>query len=151
MYNVQLFNDIFLQTFTNPKNIGDFGALQAGEYSDQLSMPGTRKGDMAARKYYNQIRINGISFSPTGGRWIAATNEGLLAFSSEVADTFDPIGADVKVTPDNIKLALKYKEYDVALAMSLRLNMEEHLRETTSSVPFDNSKYLLKFISFLSS
>jgi periodic tryptophan protein 2 len=90
---------------------------------------------MAARRYQNEIRVTSLKFAPNGKSWAAATTEGLLLFGTQNFVMFDPIDADVTVTPQGVKEALESDDFNTALMMSLRLNMHDLIKQVVESIP----------------
>ena len=135
------------QEFLNSKNLTEAGPSELfddqGENSDledriDRTIPGAARGDLSARKSRPEIRVTGITFSPTGRSFAAATTEGLLLFSLDNTLTFDPFDLDVDVTPANTVAALKGGDYLKALVMAFRLNEKYLIQQTYEGVPVDS-------------
>jgi periodic tryptophan protein 2 len=139
------------QSYIHRRNLSDFGNMSLVEDRDapdgnKSSLPADlqRKKDLSLRTYTNDIRVTSLRFSPTGERWGATTSEGLLLFSSELEETFDPLNATTSVTPENVKSALVNGQFDVAVVMALQLNMDDVIKDTLNAVPFSTSKWRLE-------
>ena len=50
----------------------EFGSLALVDQEEgrDVSLPGVKKGDMAARHWKPEVRVSSIQFSPTGKRYI---------------------------------------------------------------------------------
>ncbi|KAI9679168.1 MAG: hypothetical protein M1822_007378 [Bathelium mastoideum] len=135
--------------FLNSRNLTEAGprglidtAGDASDLEDRLDegLPGSKKGrnvDAAKRRTRPEIRVPGISFSPTARSFAAASTEGLLIYSLDAQSqtTFDPLDLDVQTTPQEAIKELERKEYLKALLMAFRLNDAGLLRRVYQSVP----------------
>ncbi|KAH3665460.1 hypothetical protein OGAPHI_003644 [Ogataea philodendri] len=119
--------------FLNSKNMTDAGAMELidddGELSDledrrraDSMLPGSNRGDLAARSTRPEIRVTSVQFSPTANAFACASTEGLLVYSVDESLVFDPFDLDVDVTPEATLAVLKDGEYMTALVMAFRLN-----------------------------
>uniref|UniRef100_A0A1B6D3H1 Small-subunit processome Utp12 domain-containing protein n=1 Tax=Clastoptera arizonana TaxID=38151 RepID=A0A1B6D3H1_9HEMI len=131
--------------FIDRRKMTEFGNAALIEKREQLeggnktiSLPGVKSGDMAARAIKPEIRIYSLQFSPTGQAWAAVSTEGLLIYSLDGANLFDPFQLDISITPDSIRQTLYQQEYSKALMMSLRLNEQFLVQEVVESVPPKN-------------
>ncbi|KAF8253141.1 WD40 repeat-like protein [Wilcoxina mikolae CBS 423.85] len=141
------------QEFLNSKNLTEAGPMELiddqGEASDledriDRTLPGASRGDMSARKVCPEIRVTGISFSPTGRSFAAATTEGLLIYSLDNTMLFDPFDLDVDVTPATTLYALKEeKDYLKALVMAFRLNEKYLIHQVYESTPVDDVPFVV--------
>ncbi|PBP23155.1 Periodic tryptophan protein 2 [Diplocarpon rosae] len=134
------------QEFLNSKLMTEAGPLglidEQGEASDledriDRTLPGsTRGGDPSVRKRMPEIRVTDVDFSPAGRSFCAASTEGLLIYSLDMAPMFDPIDLDIDVTPASTLSTLKHeKDYLKALVMAFRLNEPSLLRQVFESIP----------------
>ncbi len=80
-------------------------------------------------------------FTP-GRAWSAATTEGLLTYSLDVAMVFDPYDLAMDVTPESTKQVLDNREFAKALMLSFRLNEQDLILHVVESVPPQDSKYI---------
>jgi periodic tryptophan protein 2 len=128
-----------VQAFIHRKKMTEFGNIDLiedrDESGDKLPLPGVRKGDMASRRYQNEIRVTALKFSPNGKSWAAATTEGLLIYGTQNFVMFDPIDADITVTPKGVEDAVKRKKFNTALMMSLQLNIHDLIRKVVEATP----------------
>jgi periodic tryptophan protein 2 len=140
------------QEFLNSKNLTEAGPMELiddqGEASDledriDRTLPGASRGDMSARKVRPEIRVTGVSFSPTGRSFAAATTEGLLIYSLDNTMLFDPFDLDVDVTPATTLHALKEKDYLKALVMAFRLNEKYLIHQVYESTPVDDVPFVV--------
>ncbi|CAJ0641939.1 2030_t:CDS:2 [Entrophospora sp. SA101] len=145
-----------IQEFLNSKNMTEAGPLnlidETGNLSDledrlDVSLPGTQKGDLSARKTLPEIRSKSIKFSPTGRTWAAATTEGLLIYSLDETLLFDPFDLEIDITPFSVLETLKSKEYLKALVMAFRLNELYIIHQVYESVPPDSIEFIVKDLS----
>lgn len=98
------------------------------------TLPGVLKGDMSSRRLQPEIRVNSLQFSPTGQTWAAASSEGLVVYSLESHDLFDPFQLECNVTSERICQASSNKEHTKALILSLRLNEPELICQVMEAV-----------------
>ncbi|CAG7724348.1 unnamed protein product [Allacma fusca] len=138
--------------FVNHRKMTEFGNSDLIEdrddnFADKMRLPGVKKGDMAARVFKPEVRVSSVKFCPTGRSWSATTTEGLLMYSCDVQFMFDPLGADENVTPASIKNVLLNEQYDNALMMALRLNVDQNIREVVESVPGTHTEAVCQSLS----
>ena len=79
-----------------------------------------------------------------GRSWSAATTEGLLTYSLDVAMVFDPFDLAIDVTPGNIRNILQKGEFLKALMSSFRLNEQELILQVVETIPSQDSWVLIK-------
>jgi len=149
-----------LLTEAGPIDLLD-GAGEASDLEDRIdkSLPGASRGDMSARKARPEIRVTGLSFSPTGRSFAAASTEGLLIYSLDHVVIFDPFDLDVDVTPATTLSTLRdEKDYLKALVMAFRLNERYLIHQVYEAIPQQDIKlvvrdlplvYLSKLIHFV--
>ncbi|KAG0637239.1 WD40-repeat-containing domain protein [Tuber brumale] len=156
------------QEYLNSKLLTEAGPIDllddAGEASDlgdrvDRSLPGASRGDMSARKARPEVRVTGLSFSPTGRSFAAASTEGLLIYSLDHVLIFDPFDLDVDVTPATTLSTLRdKKDYLKALVMAFRLNERYLIHQVYEAIPQQDIKlvvrdlplvYLSKLIRFV--
>lgn len=132
------------QEFLNSKNLlegGPAGLIdttgEASDLEDRLdnSLPGAKKGDAASRRLAPEVRVPGVSFSPTGRAFCAASTEGLLVYSLDASIAFDPFDLDLDITPQSTLATLQKKEFLKALVMCFRLNNAKLLTKVYRSIP----------------
>lgn len=132
------------QEILNSKNMTEAGALelidQQGEAEDledriDRTLPGAARGDLSVRKTRPEIRVTGISFSPTGRSFAASSTEGLLVYSLDNVVAFDPFDLDLDITPKNILSTLNKGDYAQALVMAFRLNEGALLHRVFEHIP----------------
>ncbi|KAK7082129.1 U3 snoRNP protein [Halocaridina rubra] len=100
-----------------------------------IKLPGTRQGDMSLRSFRPEVTVTSLSFSNTGRSWAATSSEGLLIYSLDDDDLFDPIFLDVSNTPSAVRQKLKQREYSAALLMALQLNIKSLKQEVIETIP----------------
>lgn len=132
------------QEFLNSKNLlegGPAGLIdttgEASDLEDRLdhSLPGAKRGDAASRRAAPEVRVPGVSFSPTGRAFCAASTEGLLVYSLDASMSFDPFDLDVDITPQSTLATLNKGEHLHALIMCFRLNSAPLLTKVYRAVP----------------
>ena len=94
-----------------------------------------RGADLSTRRVRPEIRVTSVQFSPTASAFAAASTEGLLIYSADQVELFDPFDLDVDVTPESTLECLKDKEYLNALVMSFRLNEEYLINKVYEEIP----------------
>jgi len=136
------------------KNMTEFGSLDLmdadfGEDEEEdtrrrtdKSMPGATKGDLSDRSLRPVARTKSITCAPTGRAWAAATTEGIVIYSLDHTLLFDPLDLDIDITPANIQLALKNKEFLKALVMSFRLNEKEIITKVLEAIPTNEIQFV---------
>ncbi|KAI8972105.1 WD40-repeat-containing domain protein [Pilobolus umbonatus] len=153
------------QEILNSKKMTEFGSIDDmdSEGSDKeerydRSLPGTRVGDLSARKSRREVKSNAVRFSPTGRSWAAATTEGLTIYSLDEDILFDPFDLEMDITPDAVLEALSEKEYLTSLCMAFRLNEKPLIHTVFEKIPPDSvslvcqgmpEKYLFKLLNFI--
>ena len=80
-----------------------------------------------------------------GRAWSAATTEGLLTYSLDVAMVFDPYDLAIDVTPESIKDVLDNKEFANAMMLSFRLNEQDWIIRVVESIPPQDSEHIFVF------
>ncbi|KAL2760510.1 hypothetical protein ACRALDRAFT_1025529 [Sodiomyces alcalophilus JCM 7366] len=134
------------QEFLNSKLLTEAGPEDMiddqGEESDRenrkdRSLPGSKRGgDPSARKRMPEVRVTGLSFSPAGDAFCAASTEGLLVYSVDNLRNFDPFDLDMEVTPASTLEVLDQKDYLKALVMAFRLNETSLLQRVFLAIPY---------------
>jgi periodic tryptophan protein 2 len=153
------------QEMLNSKHMKEFGSLEEWEdegsdREDRIdrSLPGTRTGDLSARKTRPEVKSKAVRFSPTGRAWTAATTDGLMIYSLDEDILFDPFDLEIDITPETVVETLGEKEYLKALCMAFRLNEKPLIHTVFEAIPSDSvelvcqnmpEKYLLKLLSFV--
>lgn len=100
------------------------------------SLPGSKRGgDPSARKRRPEVRVTGVSFSPAGDAFCAASTEGLLIYSIDNTHQFDPFDLDIEITPASTLAVLDQKDYLKALVMAFRLNEASLLKRVFYTIP----------------
>ena len=122
---------------------------QQGDASDvedriDRSMPGARRGDKATRRQRPEVRVPAIAFSPTGRGFCAASTEGLLVYSLDNAQQFDPFDLDINITPTSTLESLAKKDYLRALAMAFHLNETSLIRRVYEEIDFSDVEMTVK-------
>ncbi|KAK2072182.1 hypothetical protein P8C59_006553 [Phyllachora maydis] len=101
------------------------------------SLPGSKRGDPSARKTWPEVRVSGVSFSPTGTAFCAASTEGLLIYSLDDTLQFDPFDLHMEITPASTLAVLEQeKAYLKALVMAFRLNEAGLIKRVFQAIPF---------------
>ena len=81
-----------------------------------------------------------------GRAWSAATTEGLLTYSLDVAMVFDPYDLEIDVTPESIQQVLDNKEFSKAMMLSFRLNEQDIILHVVESISPQDSKFFESFL-----
>lgn len=105
-----------------------------GERADH-DLPGVSRGDFSSRRVAPEIRTTAVQFSPTGRSWAVASTAGLLVFSLDNLESFDPFDLDVDVTPKNVEAAIAAGEHVKAIVMAFRLGEAPLAEKAVGSVP----------------
>jgi periodic tryptophan protein 2 len=135
------------QEFLNSRLLTEAGprALldEQGEASDledrmDTSLPGAKKGDAAQRQTAAEVRVPGVTFSPTGRAFCAASTEGLLLYSLDTGAVFDPFDLDIDITPESTIETIRKREWLKALVMAFRLGDLKLVRKAYYAVPISD-------------
>lgn len=153
------------QEVLNSKHMTEFGSLEEleDEGSDReerrdISLPGTRSGDLSVRSARPEVKSMSVRFSPTGRSWAAATTNGLMIYSLDEDILFDPFDLEIDITPETVVEALADKEYLKSLCMAFRLNEKPLLHTVFEGIPHESvelvargmpEKYLHKLLTFV--
>ncbi|KAL1881905.1 U3 snoRNP protein [Diaporthe australafricana] len=133
------------QEFLNSKLLTEAGPQ--GEFDDQgeasdredridKSLPGSKRGDPSSRKNMPEVRVSGVSFSPAGTAFCAASTEGLLIYSLDNVLQFDPFDLNMEITPAATLSVLEdEKDYLKALVMAFRLNEAGLIKRVFQAIP----------------
>lgn len=133
-------------TEAGPLDLIDVDKGSDDEDTENISLPGVKKGDMSSRRVQPEIHTKSLRFSPTGRSWAAATTEGLLIFSLDGSLSFQPEDLGVDVTPQRIVELLKEKNYSLALSYSFRLNEDSLIKRVVESISIDDVPLLARNI-----
>ncbi|KAL8804196.1 MAG: hypothetical protein Q9182_002738 [Xanthomendoza sp. 2 TL-2023] len=119
---------------------------EASDLEDRLdrTLPGSRRGDLSARKTRPEVRVTAVAFSPTSRAFCAASTEGLLIYSLDSNLQFDPFDLDLDVTPASTLDALAGGLYLQALIMGFRLNEKSLLKQVFEEIPSTEVRRLVK-------
>lgn len=130
------------QEFVSKRKMAEFGfnlaVLKHREDNNGLapiSLPGVQKSDFADRQLAPVIAVHQIRFSPTMRAFSFVSTEGVIVYSLDKANLFDPYQLDASVTPASLKKALAEEAYGEALMMALKLNERNLLQEVVESTP----------------
>ncbi|KAF2191821.1 WD40 repeat-like protein [Zopfia rhizophila CBS 207.26] len=143
------------QEFLNSKLLTEAGPRgliddqgEASDLEDRIdrTLPGSQRGDAAARRTRPEVRVPAVAFSPTGRAFCAASTEGLLIYSLDTLFQFDPFDLDITVTPATTLETLAQKEYLKALVMAFRLNERNLIRRVYEAVPIQDIALVVKDI-----
>ncbi|XP_038616528.1 periodic tryptophan protein 2 homolog [Tachyglossus aculeatus] len=130
-----------MEEYLDRRKMTEFGSLalidqDAGvEDGVAVPLPGVKRGDMSSRHFKPEIRVTCLHFSPTGRCWAATSTEGLLIFSLDSGLVFDPFLLDFDITPRNVRIAVRQKEFTKAILMAFRLNEQKLIQEVMEAVP----------------
>lgn len=101
----------------------DDEAMRMRRGKGDWGLPGVSAGEHASKRTTKRaVRASGIQFAPDGTAWAAATTEGLILYSLDEQQLFDPTALELDITPASIHSALESGEHLRALLMALRLN-----------------------------
>ncbi|KAI1195621.1 periodic tryptophan protein 2 [Nemania serpens] len=134
------------QEFLNSKLLteaGPEGLLDDEGDSDQDAradnpLPGSKRGgDPSARKRLPEVKVTGVTFSPAGTSFCAASTEGLLIYSLDNELQFDPFDLNMEITPASTLAVLENeKDYLKALVMAFRLNEAGLIKKVFQAIPY---------------
>lgn len=132
------------QEFVSKRKIQEFGfnlaVIKHREDNSGLapiSLPGVMKSDYADREMTPVIAVHSVKFSPTMRSFSVASTEGVIIYSLDKSNVFDPFELDTSVTPQSLRKHLQSHNFSDALMHSLKLNVEHLFQETIESIPCD--------------
>ncbi|KAJ2896170.1 uncharacterized protein MKZ38_005777 [Zalerion maritima] len=137
------------QEFLNSKNMTEAGPLdlvddEASDAEGQkgFRLPGSRRGgDPGQRQNSTEVKVSGLSFSPSGTSFCAASTEGLLIYSVDTDVTFDPYDLDITITRKTVLATLReQRDFPKAMAMAFRLNQSDITKAVFLSIPHGDVK-----------
>lgn len=119
---------------------------EASDVDDRIdrSMPGARRGDMSTRRQRSEVRVPALAFSPAGRGFCAASTEGLLVYSLDNAQQFDPFDLEINITPTSTLESMAKKDYLRALAMAFHLNEKSLIRRVYEEIEFSDVRLTVK-------
>jgi periodic tryptophan protein 2 len=103
-----------------------------------IALPGVRKGDLSERSVNPVIAVMSVLFSPTMRSFVATSTEGVLIFSLDQANRFDPYQLDVNITESSVRKLIDANQHFEALIQSLRLNQTSLVQEVMESTPISD-------------
>lgn len=101
----------------------------------EVALPGVRKGDHSQRSVNPIIMVMSVSFSPTMRSFIASTTEGVLIYSLDSSNAFDPFQLDASVTEASVRKLIQSNCNLDALMQALKLNVSSLVHEVMQSTP----------------
>ncbi|KAL8410063.1 hypothetical protein RB594_008238 [Gaeumannomyces avenae] len=128
-----------LMTEAGPQGLlDDQGETSDREDRKQKALPGSKRGgDPSARSTHAEIKVSGVSFSPAGTAFCAASTEGLLIYSLDQTVQFDPFDLNMEITPASTLAVLETeKDYLKALVMAFRLNEAGLIKRVFQAIPY---------------
>lgn len=141
------------QEFLNSRNLTEAGPAEllddhgnASDLEDRMdrTIPGAVRDDRSSRRGRPEVRVPAVAFSPTGRAFCAASTEGLLIYSLDVALQFDPFDLDISVTPSSTLQTLAEHDYVKAIVMAFRLNERTLIRRIFEGVPVADIALVVK-------
>ncbi|RWS27433.1 Dip2/Utp12 domain and WD-repeat protein-like protein [Leptotrombidium deliense] len=112
--------------------------------NETISLPGVKRGDFSAREVRPVIAVYCLRFSPTMRSFVAASTEGVLVYSLDSSNAFDPYELDTSINAESVKLSLMQRNFNSALVQALKLNEGYLIKEVLESVPVSDINYVLK-------
>ena len=101
----------------------------------EIALPGVRKGDHSQRSVNPLIMVMSVTFSPTMRSFVASTTEGVLIYSLDSSNAFDPFQLDASVTESSVRKLLQSNCSLDALMQALKLNVSSLVHEVIQSTP----------------
>ncbi|KAF9787924.1 WD40 repeat-like protein [Thelephora terrestris] len=141
------------EEFLDSRRLTEAGNLDSldtrGEDSDledrlDVSLPGVQRGDMSKRRYRLEARTKCVRISPTGRAWAAASTEGLLIYSIDDTNPFDPFDLDIELTPQAVLNTLASRAYLKSLVMAFRLNEKLLIQRVFESIPHSDVRLITR-------
>lgn len=114
----------------------------------EISLPGVRRGDLGDRSVNPLVVTYSVQFSPTMRSFVAATTEGVLVFSLDNVDHFDPFELDDNVNPTFVKESLENGEFLDALIKCLKLKDLQLFSMVVERTPLTTIPLIVQEIPF---
>uniref|UniRef100_A0A0N5BW74 WD_REPEATS_REGION domain-containing protein n=1 Tax=Strongyloides papillosus TaxID=174720 RepID=A0A0N5BW74_STREA len=144
----------------NYRQLSEFGNLDFVEMSSDeddddyckkksMALAGSKISDKSERSYKPTMRVNALSFSPTARCFAVANTEGVLIYSLDRYEKFDPFLLETTVTPQIIKQLLNTKDFCKALIMSLKLNDDHFIIRSLLEIPLEDVKFVTQKMPYL--
>lgn len=112
-----------------------------------IALPGVRKGDLSERSVSPLILVTGVTFCPTMRSFAISSSEGVLLYSLDANNNFDPYQLDIDITEDAVRESLESKDYADALMQALKLNQNILIKEVLETVPLDQISFISASLS----
>ena len=141
------------QEYLNSRDLTEAGPLglmdisgKSANLEDRLNhtLPGATRGDLSIRSVRPDIRVSAIAFSPSAEAFCAASTEGLLIYSLDITNQFDPVDLDITITPITIISILKTHDCLTALIMAFRLAEQPLILRVYESIPAQDIILIVK-------
>lgn len=100
-----------------------------------ISLPGVLKSDYADRSMSPIVAVHAVHFSPTMRTFSFASTEGVLVYSLDKANIFDPYELEAGVTPSSLRRSLVQGHHQEALMQALKLNNKQLIAEVIETTP----------------
>ncbi|XP_054159005.1 periodic tryptophan protein 2 homolog [Oppia nitens] len=107
-----------------------------------ICLPGVSKSDFSDRSVNPIISVFDIKFSPTMRTFAFASSEGIMMYSLDNENTFDPFQLETDITPSSCRQLLQQNKYCESLMQSLKLNEQKLVEEVIESVPIDDISFI---------
>jgi hypothetical protein len=102
-----------------------------------------------AKQVSASIATMGICFAPTMRSFVIATTDGVLLYSLDNGNHFDPYHLEAHIKPATIKMAIQDKQYLTAIMQSLKLNDETLVRVAIEKVPHAQIAFVVASLPLL--
>uniref|UniRef100_T1KXW6 Small-subunit processome Utp12 domain-containing protein n=1 Tax=Tetranychus urticae TaxID=32264 RepID=T1KXW6_TETUR len=118
-------------------------AREEGDFAP-VRLPGVKRGDLGDRSVNPIVSAYSLQFSPTMRAFAAATTEGILIYSLDTVDYFDPYELDEGISPLSVKESLDNQQYADALMQSLKLRDQKLFTMVIESTPINSIDLTVK-------
>lgn len=95
-----------------------------------------------------QIEVFDVKFAPTMRSFVAASTQGVLAYSLDVISNFDPYQLDSSITPQRIRKSVSKENYLEGIMQSLKLNNLDLVKFALEAVPKAEVDSVVKALPF---
>ncbi|CAG2163425.1 unnamed protein product [Oppiella nova] len=107
-----------------------------------ISLPGVAKSDFSDRSVNPIIAVFDIKFSPTMRTFAFASTEGIMIYTLDKCNAFDPFQLEQHITPNSCRLLLDANQFCEALMQALKLNDQKLTEEVIERVPIEEIPFI---------
>ncbi|CAG2114442.1 unnamed protein product [Medioppia subpectinata] len=107
-----------------------------------ISLPGVSKSDFSDRSVNPIIAVFDIKFSPTMRTFAFASTEGIMIYTLDNCNSFDPFQLETHITPNSCRQLLNTNQFCESLMQALKLNDQNLIEEVVERVPIEEIPFI---------